>query len=158
VSESVRELYPAGVFTLRQAEDLMHRHARKLESCVIQDVATNERFGELREDFGKFTGGTERKLDDFDRQLSETNKLLMEIKLAMAQGEGSTKRLAVWAALLGPIFTALLMFAVQYALKPSSPDPAPVHLTEAQKALMEQMDLDKKRYGEGSPPGETNGK
>ena len=133
MSASLRELYPTGSPSLEAHQELLHRHARKLESGIARDMAANERHTELEE-----------KVDKIDREMSEQTQALIDIKLAMARGEGDTKRLGVWLALAGPIITALLMAAITYAMRPAS-GPGPTHLTTEQIEQLKANDEAAKR-------------
>ena len=128
---SLRELYPTGAPTLDQHQELLHRHARKLELGLQQDMAMNQRHTELEERVDKFEEEQDRKLDKIDREMSDQTQKLVNIELSMARRDGDTKRFQVWATLLTPILAVLATLFVNYMARPS-PVPGPIHLTSEQ--------------------------
>lgn len=123
-----RELYPVGAPSLEQCHELLHRHARKLETGIQQDIAANERHVALAE-----------TVDKIDREMSEQTQALVDIKLDLAHKDGDTKRLGVWVALATPIVSAALMMLANYLTRPPS-GPGPVRLTPEQMQQLKEQE------------------
>lgn len=130
---SIRELYPSGAPSLELHQELLHRHARKLETGDMRGTALHERIVDARADLEELKGSVLDRLGSIDQKLAEND-------LVQARRDGETKRLGVWLALAGPCITALLLAAIQYALRPST-GPGPTHLTSEQLQQLHEIEV-----------------
>jgi len=126
MASSLRELYPQGAPSLEQCHELLHRHARKLETGIQQDMAMQQRHSELAS-----------VVEKIDREMTDQTQKLVDIQLDIARRAGETQRLGVWIALATPVISVLGLMLANYLTKPPS-GPAPIHLTSEQ---MQQLGI-----------------
>lgn len=144
MSSSLRELYPSGAASLETHQELLHRHARRIETGDMRGTALHERIVDVRADLDKFAETVADKLDKNDREMSEQTQALVDIKLDLARKDGETKRLGVWVALATPLISAGLMLLANYLTRAPT-GPGPVHLTTEQMQQIQQLEAAPKR-------------
>lgn len=151
MSVSLRELYPSGAPSLESHNELLHRHARKLESGIERDIAMNQRHIDLVERVDNFEEKHEKWRDKNDAEMGEQTKVLLEIRLGLAAKDGevkkqeaATKRSQVWVTLAAPLLAVLGTLLTSYLSRPAQ-GPGPIHLTSEQIQQLKDNEAAAKR-------------